>query len=168
MHLRLATPMDLETIRHWDAQPHVAASGGDDDTYDWAYELPRTVSWREFLIAESNGRPIGVVVVIDPEREETHYWGDAAPNLRAIDIWIGDVFDLGKGYGTLMMRQAFERCFADPAVTAILIDPLQSNTKAIRFYKRLGFNFVENRRFGDDECCVMRFNRAEWEKQNSG
>ncbi len=32
----------------------------------------------------------------------------------------------------------------DPAVTGILIDPLASNTRAHRFYERLGFEFVED------------------------
>ena len=38
-----------------------------------------------------------------------------------------------------MMRLAHERCFADPTVTAIVIDPLASNTRAIAFYHRLGY-----------------------------
>ena len=100
--------------------------------------------------------PIGCVQIIDPAREETHYWGDVPDNLRAIDIWIGEVSDTGKGYGTEMMRLALERCFADPAVTAVLIDPLASNTAAHRFYERLGFEFLERRRFGEDDTFVYR------------
>jgi aminoglycoside 6'-N-acetyltransferase len=38
-----------------------------------------------------------------------------------------------------MMELAFESCYADPAVTAILVDPLASNRRAHRFYERLGF-----------------------------
>jgi aminoglycoside 6'-N-acetyltransferase len=33
---------------------------------------------------------IGFVQIIDPAREESHYWGDAPGGLRAIDIWIGE------------------------------------------------------------------------------
>ncbi len=58
-----------------------------------------------------------------------------------------------------MMRLALERCFADPQVSAVLIDPLASNTRAHRFYERLGFRFVERRRFGADECFVYRLDR---------
>ncbi|MHB0980574.1 MAG: Imm53 family immunity protein [Thermoleophilia bacterium] len=89
---------------------------------------------------------------MDPAREDNHYWGEVAPNLRAIDIWIGEEADPGRGYGTEMMRLAFARCFVDPAVTAVLIDPPASNVRAHRFYERLGFRFVERRRFGDDDC----------------
>ena len=58
---------------------------------------------------------------------------------RAIDIWIGDPDYLGQGYGTQMMELAIERSFADPSVTAILVDPLEQNGPAHRFYERLGF-----------------------------
>ena len=62
-----------------------------------------------------------------------------------------------------MMQLAIARCFADPTVTAILIDPLASNTRAHRFYERFGFKFIEPRRFGSDECLVYRLNREDWE-----
>ena len=93
------------------------------------------------MIAELNGRPIGFIQIIDPEREESHYWGDAAANLRAIDIWIGSETDLGKGYGTKMMALALARCFDNPSVSAVLVDPLASNTRSHRFYERIDSDF---------------------------
>jgi aminoglycoside 6'-N-acetyltransferase len=164
MHLRRATLKDLPLLRRWDEQPHVIAASGDDDWFDWEKEIPRDVDWAEMLIAEEDGRSIGFVQIIDPAREESHYWGDCEPNLRAIDIWIGEAEDLGKGYGTQMMRLAIDRCFADPKVTAILIDPLASNTRARRFYERLGFVAVGPRRFGTDACVVYRLDQQAWKR----
>jgi len=60
-----------------------------------------------------------------------------------------------------MMRLAIARCFAVPDVSAILIDPLESNVRAHPFYERLGFRSVERRRFGDDECLVYRLDRMD-------
>lgn len=159
IRLRPATPDDLGLLRHWDEQPHVIASDPNDD-WGWEAELGRSPDWREQLIAELDGRPIGFVQIIDPAREESGYWGDVPAGLRAIDIWIGEAADLGKGYGTTMMRLALGRCFAAPDVSAVLIDPLASNVRAHRFYERLGFRFVERRRFGADECFVYRLDRA--------
>lgn len=160
--LRAATVADVDLLRHWDAQPHVIAADPNDD-WGWGTELSHNPTWREQLIAELEGRPIGFIQIIDPAREDSHYWGDVPENLRAIDIWIGEAADLGQGYGTTMMRLALDRCFADPAVTAVLIDPLASNTRAHRFYERLGFKFLEHRRFGDDDCHVYHLTRAAWE-----
>jgi aminoglycoside 6'-N-acetyltransferase len=161
VNLRPATIADLDLLRHWDEQTHVIAADPNDD-WNWEVELSCTPDWREQLIAEIDGRPIGFIQIIDPAREESHYWGNVAADLRAIDIWIGEEADLGQGYGTQMMRLAIARCFADPSVTAILIDPLASNTLAHRFYQRLGFQYSDRRWFGDDDCFVYRLNRSDW------
>lgn len=155
------TSADLDLLQYWDEQPHVIASDPNDD-WHWEEELDRTPDWQEQLIAEIDGRAIGFIQIIDPAREESHYWGDVAANLRAIDNWIGAETDLGKGYGTQMMQLALTRCFADPSVTAVLVDPLVSNTRVHRFYERLGFRCVERRQFGDDDCFVHRLNRENW------
>ncbi len=160
VRLRLAAPADAPLLRAWDEQPHVIDSTGADDRDDWDEQLAREVTWREFLIAEADGVAVGAMQVIDPAEEETRYWGDCAPNLRAIDIWIGPPEWLGRGVGGEMMRLAIARCFADPAVAAILIDPLAENLRARRFYERLGFREVGPRRFGDDDCVVYRLDRA--------
>ena len=159
--LRPAVPADAPLLRRWDEEPHVVASDPNDD-WNWETELARSPDWREQLIAEVDGRPIGFVQIIDPAREESHYWGDCAPNLRAVDIWIGEAADLNRGHGTRMMQLALARCFAAPEVDAVLIDPLANNTRAIRFYQRLGFRPVGLRRFGADECLVHELSRTEW------
>lgn len=158
---RPASPNDLPLLKHWDEQPHVITSGADD--WEWEEELPLNPPWREQLIAELDGRPIGFLQIIDPLEEESHYWGEVEANLRALDIWIGEKDDLSKGYGTIMMKKAFARCFAAPEVRAILIDPLQSNTRAHKFYERLGFRFIEARTFDEDECYVYRLERVDWQ-----
>jgi len=156
--LRDATPADAPLLRRWDEQPHVLASDPNDD-WQWESELAQFPDWREQLVAEVDGRAVGFVQIIDPAREDSRYWGEGPPGLRAIDIWIGEAADLDKGYGTRMMELAIARCFADPTVFAILVDPLAANTRAHRFYERLGFRFVERRYFGQDECCVYRLER---------
>ena len=121
-----------------------------------------------YYVAELEGRPIGAMSIIDPHLEPTHYWGEVEPNLRAIDIWIGDAADRGKGYGAHMMQLALQLCFEDTNVTAILIDPLDSNTRAHRFYRRLGFEPAGRQSFGDDDCLVHRLTRAERRRRFRG
>jgi aminoglycoside 6'-N-acetyltransferase len=164
--LRKATIADREILELWDQQPHVMDSDPNDD-WNWAYELTRDPDWREQLIAEVDGRPVGIVQIIDPALEESHYWGEIDTGYRAIDIWIGMENDLAKGYGTQMMMQALDRCFQDASVKEVLIDPLESNVKAIQFYERLGFEFVEARTFGADDCKVYRYTRESWEINKS-
>ena len=140
-------------MRAWDQQDHVVAGKGDDD-WEWEVSLRENPPWREQLIAELNGEPIGFLQIIDPAEEETHYWGTVHPNLRALDIWIGEPHRLGQGLGTAMMQLAIQRCFANAEVNGILVEPLAHNTRAHRFYERLGFQFIEVRNFDGDDCHV--------------
>jgi aminoglycoside 6'-N-acetyltransferase len=161
IEFREAEISDLHLLRRWDRQPHVIDADPNDD-WEWEIELLRRPDWREQLIAELDGRPIGFVQIIDPAREESRYWGDIESGYRAIDIWIGLKSDLGKGYGTIMMKSAIERCFMDKDIKAIIIDPLASNKDAHRFYNRFGFRFVEERWFGKDHCFVFKLDRENY------
>jgi aminoglycoside 6'-N-acetyltransferase len=160
--LRPATPADIPLLSDWDSRPHVMACMGADAPPDWEEDFALLGPDFQILIGEAAGRPVGVVQIIDPAAEPTHYWGDCEQGLRAIDIWIGEEKDLGRGLGTQIMSLAIARCFQSPDVTAILIDPLERNTAAQRFYARLGFQIVGPRRFGEDDCVVMRLERASW------
>lgn len=150
-------------LRRWDLEPHVIDS---DPNSDWDYEdeIGRDLPGRAHFIAEADGEPVGVMEFTDPEHDDTRYWGEMPAGYRALDIWIGPSNRLGQGLGTLMMREAISMCFADTSVHSILIDPLETNTDAIRFYERIGFRFVEIRRFDEDVCAVHRLLRSEWEQ----
>ncbi|HWQ85453.1 GNAT family N-acetyltransferase [Brevundimonas sp.] len=170
VRLRPATLDDAPVLAEWDREPHVIACSSDDPDaetafggIDWPEELAESSPVSFYQIAEIDGRPIGVMQIIDPHLEPTRYWGEIEPNLRAMDIWIGPRDALNRGYGTQMMTRAIDAAFADPRVTAIVIDPLNSNTAAHRFYRRLGFAPVGRRMFDQDDCLVHRLERATWE-----
>ena len=181
VQMRQATIEDLELLLKWDEEDYLQDEEKFGDAeyneWNWEKELSRPmVDWRDILIAEYEGRPIGVVQVIDPSREESCYWGNdgkntdyiaefCKPNYRAIDIWIGEPDCLGKGLGTLMMQQTLQDyCFADPDVTAVLVDPMATHPDAIRFYQeKCGFEPIGLRQFGPDECLVHKLDRSKWE-----
>ncbi|WP_235954706.1 GNAT family N-acetyltransferase [Cyclobacterium salsum] len=158
IRLRAASINDLELVNYWETKQHVIDCDPDGE-WNWELELNRDPEWREQWIAELNGKPIGFLQIIDPYLEETHYWPPVQKNKRAIDIWIGEENNMNKGYGTKIMELAIERCFQNPEVDGILIDPLRSNTKAHRFYERLGFEFVEERKFDETACFVYELKR---------
>ena len=162
LRLRAASIQDLELVKYWDTKQHVIDCDPDDFDWNWEYELPRNPTWREQLIAELDNRPIGFIQIIDPFLEETKYWGKIDENKRAIDIWIGEEEDLGKGYGTKMMELAIERCFNNSIVSGILIDPLKTNVKAHQFYQRIGFKFIGEREFEGTACYVYELTRENY------
>lgn len=168
--LRPATPADAALLATWDREPHVIACSSDEpsrevafDGMDWAEELATSAYELTYVIAEVEGVAIGVMAVCDPHSEPSHYCGEIEPGLRAIDIWIGPPEWLNRGFGTRMMTEMIDRCFAEQGVEAIVIDPLNSNTSAIRFYQRLGFRPEGRRMFDQDDCLVHRLTRGDWQ-----
>jgi len=167
-HIRKATASDAATLYAWDEKPHVMAAVSNDGSSsfdaDWEEELAPRNDGTEFFIAEVHEVPIGALQIINPATEVSHYWGAVATNLRAIDIWLGEEAYIGQGYGSLMMQFAFEHCFSSDDVEAILIDPLANNLRSHKFYRRLGFVFVERRQFDEDsDCFVFKLSRDDWQ-----
>ena len=98
--LRRATLADVAWLQTWSRDPDVIACTTDDphatvafEGTDWTAELSAQSEVSEYFIAEVDGRPIGAMQICDPHLEPTHYWGEIAPNLRAVDIWIGSGAD---------------------------------------------------------------------------
>ncbi len=160
--LRPATRDDVPMLEAWDQEPTVAASDPNDD-WDWEQDT-LGAEGLENLIAELDHRPIGFIQITDLLRDASCYWGSPQEGFKAIDIWIGEPDARGKGAGREMMEQAIRRCFDDLTIHTILIDPITTNTAAIAFYRRLGFTFLENRRFGQDDCAVHQLTRQNWNK----
>jgi aminoglycoside 6'-N-acetyltransferase len=166
LRLRAATPDDLALLQRWDRAAHLQAPLGNpaEGGWDWPNELADPGDWRELLIAEEAGRAVGFLQIMTPALDPFDYWGSRDPGLRAVDIWIGEADALGRGLGTRMMRAALARLFADPGAATVLLDPRADNIRAHRFYERLGFRFVERRRFGADDydTFVYRLDRNDW------
>ena len=172
--IRPATVTDIGILYEWDDKPHVkaAVSNSGTSSFDivWEEEIGERSDGTEFFIAEvsseGSSRAIGALQIINPATERTHYWGSAVPNQRAIDIWIGEEEFIGQGYGTQMMAFAINHCFEPMEVTTVLIDPLANNTRSHKFYKTLGFEFLERRQFDDEsDCFVFKLTREVWENK---
>lgn len=157
IEFREANINDLELLEYWGRKKHVIENAPGD--WNWEYELKRKPFWREQLIVEFDKAPIAFVQIIDPFHEETHYWGEIEENKRAIDIWIGEEENFNKGYGTKIMNLVIDRCFQQNEVTGIVIDPMVENVKAIRFYKKLGFEYIEDRILDGNKTKVFEFKR---------
>lgn len=167
LKIRRAGPEDAPILTAWESKAHVKAATSDDpsieDDWDWFAELMPRDDGTEFYLAIVCNHPIGYMCSIDPARERTGYWGPIGPNFRALDIIIGEEEYLGQCYGTQMMHWMIERCFNDPKVGAILIDPLASNKRAHRFYEKLGFAFQYRQQFdATSDCYVMKLVRSDW------
>lgn len=76
--MRKAVPADAPMLRAWDKRPHVRAAVGviegrpeTESDWEWETQIPIERDWREFLIAELDGVPIGFMQIIDPLARNT-------------------------------------------------------------------------------------------------
>ncbi len=170
VRLRRAVCADAALLAAWRAQSHVAEAVGNEPWWDWGEETARDVGWRELLIGEEveaeGERPVGFVQILDPARADGSDWGETATGRRAAEVWIGEVAELGQGVGTRMMRLAHARCFAAPEVSAVIVDPLERNQGARRFYERLGYRPLGRRTMQGDAVFLYELTRADWRAHN--
>ena len=112
---------------------HVLPNLETDQSWDWPREVE--ASWQGVWITDlgTASTPMGVVVVLDAAADPADYRGEVSPGTCAIDIWIADASQLRKGYGTVMMKHAIDRCFHVHNAHTILVDPLAENDEAISF-----------------------------------
>jgi aminoglycoside 6'-N-acetyltransferase len=162
LSFRRASSADARIFEAWDAEPHVRAAVSADGKRGFTADWPLQLDDERFayVIALSGGGPVGFVCIVDPAVDP--YWGEMPAGTRAVDIIIGDPGRLGLGLGPEMLRWAVGRCFADPSVQAVLVDPLVGNARAIRFFRRFGFVERERRLLGTDECLVLSLPRTAW------
>jgi aminoglycoside 6'-N-acetyltransferase len=162
LSFRRASSADARLFEAWDAEPHVRAAVSADGSRGFGGDWPSRLDDERFayVVALSETVPVGFVCIVDTAVDP--YWGEMPAGAQAVDVIIGDPGRLGRGLGSGMLRWVIERCFSDPSVQAVLVDPLIGNEAAIRFYRRFGFVEEGRRRLGGDDCLVLRLTRRAW------
>ena len=162
VELRSMTIDDVALLVRWDDDPDVAAAigGRGADWYDWPAELIRDVPWRELLIAEDDGRPIGFRATHRRPRGGVALLGGH----RTVDV--------GARHLDRIVRRSRSRarCGGDEGGTGARLRPARRRDggdrscrrqpSGDRVHEQLGFERVGVREFGDDECLVMRLLRG--------
>lgn len=157
------TEADLPLLVGWFARGHVAEwwHPGEPEEVEAEYRalIDPAATTRPFL-AYHLGRPIGYIQSYIAMGSGEGWWTDERdPGVRGIDQFIGESDALGRGLGTAMVRAFVGRLFADPAVTAVIVDPDPRNHRAIRCYRRAGFQPQGETDTPDGPALLMRIDR---------
>jgi aminoglycoside 6'-N-acetyltransferase len=122
----------------WLAQPHWREWWGEPEE---ELRLIYAVEDGEHLpfIACVNDQPIAYIQCWWPAQHPDVPWvREMIMTERGIDISIGDAANLGKGFGTLIVKHFAAKLFAEGA-TRLVIDPDKNNGRAIAAYMKAGF-----------------------------
>lgn len=82
----------------------------------------------------------------------------------SIDLFIGDLDYMGKGFGIMMLRKFLQKIvFANPDVNICIIGPEPSNKRAINSYNKAGFKYVKTVQIPNDpeETYIMELPRKD-------
>lgn len=163
---KLLEEVDLPLVFTWAHRPFVKP---------WFRH--EAVSWEEFLtfhqdikmllgsgnefLAYSNERPFAYIRYYD-----AHIWsdgfGDVDPEgTYGIDLYIGELDYIGRGYGTAMLYQFMKKIIEDQKamgkpIKQFVIDPEAANVAAIKTYQKVGFTIeriVDDPYWGTQ--CIM-------------
>ena len=70
-------------------------------------------------------------------------WPSEPDGTYGMDLFIGDLDYIGKGYGSQIVAQFVHELFTLPDVMRVIINPDIDNIAAIKAYERAGFSRIE-------------------------
>ena len=133
---------DLAVMHAWLQRPHVA---------EWWTPTPSAAELAEdyfpaeptstrACIAMLRDEPLGFIQCYTAMGSGEGWWeNERDPGVRGVDQFLANAHQLGRGYGSAMVRAFVDEIFTDPAVTRVQTDPSPDNERAIRAYRKAGF-----------------------------
>lgn len=156
---------DLPMLHDWVARPHWTEWWGDAPSIaeveaeygPWIADPTKV----QPHIALLDGQPFGYIQSYVAMGSGGGWWeNETDPGVRGIDQSIADAAQLGRGFGTAMVRAFVAKLFTDPRVTHIQTDPDPRNARAIRCYEKAGFRSVGEVQTPDGTALLMVCERA--------
>jgi aminoglycoside 6'-N-acetyltransferase len=148
--LRLATDDDLPRLVQIRHHPQVARWWGDEDIAELTEHIRATMH-REgvpFLAVELDGEVIGAVQWYADDDRDYRYAG--------MDLYL-DPARHGQGLGAEVVRTLARHLIDEYGYHRLVIDPVATNTAAIRCYEKVGFRPVGiMRQYWRDPAGVWR------------
>lgn len=159
---------DLPLLHRWLQLPHVDAWWHEplDLAGVVAKYGPRIdgVAPTHMFVIEHEGHAIGWI--------QWYRWRDypahaaqlgAEPETAGVDLALGEVEMLGRGFGSRALRLFIERVVFAHDVSAVVCDPEERNTRSLRAFEKAGFRIERTIRLQGEACtrCVVRLNRPD-------
>jgi RimJ/RimL family protein N-acetyltransferase len=159
-YLREIQEEDLEVVRCWRNDPEInkfffnRSYITQEKQREWFQELTQSDTKNFFIICDKvDRRPLGTI--------QWEILGDGK-RCAEIGIYIGEKDATGKGYGSDAMRAAIGYLLGDGEMETVRVTALESNQRALEFYKSLGFREISS---GEKHGERVRF--MEIRRQNS-
>lgn len=142
---RLVHKLDRSLIHSWLNQPHVSDwfyGEGLENTFKYLDEFLDGLGFAKYWLALDQNHPFAFFITTNVEKpnDELSKWCSLEGDAITLDMLIGDVEYLGKGYAVPIIHEFLLKNF--PNANEILIDPEATNQKAIHVYQKAGFKKI--------------------------
>ncbi len=132
------TAQDLPTVRRWLRAPHVSEWWGDPDQQFALVSGDVSHPAMEQFIVSTDDRPFAYLQCYDPTAWPDNGFGDLPAGTRGIDQFIGEADMIERGHGSAMIKSFVDKLL-QAGTPRVVTDPDPENSRAIRAYKKAGF-----------------------------
>lgn len=153
---------DLDLLCEWLDNPQVKEWWDDNLTKE---EIKQKYGSRindeivVHFIIYFGGKPLEFIQYYHADKVGDGWWPDATEGTIAIDQFIAKSDFIGRGFGTLMIKEFIDHLFSNPNIKKIITDVDKENTRAIRCYEKVGFHFVKELMTPDGLANLMQIER---------
>lgn len=134
---------DFPLLYQWVHTPHVK-KWWYPDALEWDLFVEK---YRKKLHSDSQWgfivycgiHPIGYIQYYDASKIADAFGNCDPVGTYGMDLYIGDLEFIGKGYGTQILREFMKKITEERSVTKFVIDPHAANRAAIKTYEKVGF-----------------------------
>jgi RimJ/RimL family protein N-acetyltransferase len=137
---------DIDLIFQWLCKPHVAERWGGIPEYPKIRSKYLRYMISDYIFAfiiSLHGKPIGYIHYYYANCVGQGWWPNSDPNTVGLDLYIGELEYISKGYGPRLLKQFIEEeIFTNTKINKIMIDVAPDNFRAQRCYSKLGFTLL--------------------------
>lgn len=162
LYFQTAQAEHLPFLLLWQKDKKANASAQRMLQRDWeAYSFEQE-SWRKLLLIRYGHKPIGLLEIIDPHQDETHYWGIMPKGQRAINFYLAEAAHRGAQFQTPLLHLALWQCFKEDGVNTVWSEPPTDDFAALQLFEHLGFQAVDERKVEGKLHQIFQIQRADW------
>lgn len=157
------TAADFPVLLRWLESPHVREWWDEPDiALDKIRIMVEGRDTTQPFIYSCDGQPVGYIQrwsvgdeVAGGNAPEAPWLLDLPENAVGVDMFIGEPGQLGQGVGTAVMCAFLARLFAE-GVKTVIIDPDETNLRAVRSYEKAGFKAYDRHKHKTGVTLLMK------------
>lgn len=149
---------DIDMVYNWLCLPHVAQRWGGVPEYPKVFNKYSRYVHSDYVfsfIIYLNDKAIGYIHYYFANRVGKGWWPNAQEGTVGIDIFIGEIEYINKGYGKQILKKFVCVIRSDPKIKKIILEVAPDNSRAKICYEKVGFSYLEEADTPNGKALVL-------------